>query len=166
MVYSQYEYYHGTKFRILRINRVTEMKTTESVPEMFEPDMFLDICTRAADLATPRPRTLKHRLQLPLQVTPINNRNNKKKEPCQEIMVRFVLRKLILQTHMGLDIWLLVGPFVFFHTSCVRTAKALARLRGCRLIWAFAGRLCGISTISHELAQFNLLRPRWLSNAW
>ena len=25
----------------------------------------------------------------------------------------------------------LVGPFVYFHTSCVRTAKALARLRGC-----------------------------------
>ena len=24
-----------------------------------------------------------------------------------------------------------VGPFVYFHTSCVRTAKALARLRGC-----------------------------------
>ena len=24
-----------------------------------------------------------------------------------------------------------VGPFVYFHTSCVRTAKALVRLRGC-----------------------------------
>ena len=41
-------------------------------------------------------------------------------------MVIFVLRKLILQT-----CWFLVGPFVYFHTSCVRTAKALARLRGC-----------------------------------
>ena len=53
-----------------------------------------------------------------------------------KIMVRFVLRKLILQTHMrshpvGLDVWISVGPFVYFHTSCVRTAKALARLRGC-----------------------------------
>ena len=51
-------------------------------------------------------------------------------------MARFVLRKLILQTHIrshpvGLDVWILVGPFVYFHTSCVRTAKALARLRGC-----------------------------------
>ena len=27
--------------------------------------------------------------------------------------------------------WYLVGPFVYFHTSCVRTANALARLRGC-----------------------------------
>ena len=48
----------------------------------------------------------------------------------------FVLRKLILQTCMrihalGLDVWFLVGPFVQFHTSCVRTAKALVRLRGC-----------------------------------
>ena len=57
-------------------------------------------------------------------------------EPCHEIMVLFVLGKLILQTDMrshpaGLDIWCLVGPFVYFHTSCVRTAKALARLCGC-----------------------------------
>ena len=41
--------------------------------------------------------------------------------------------------HIGLTLvsdhcplgYLLVGPFVCFHTSCVRTAKALARLRGC-----------------------------------
>ena len=51
-------------------------------------------------------------------------------------MVCFVLRKLILQTRMhshpvGLDVWFLVGHFVYFHTSCERTAKALARLRGC-----------------------------------
>ena len=57
-------------------------------------------------------------------------------ELAHEIMALFVLRKLILQTRMrshpvGLDVWFLVGPFVYFHTSCVRTAKALARLRGC-----------------------------------
>ena len=51
-------------------------------------------------------------------------------------MALFVLRKLILQTQMrshpvGLDVWFLVGPFVYFHTSCVQTAKALVRLRGC-----------------------------------
>ena len=51
-------------------------------------------------------------------------------------MVLFVLRKPILQTRMCshpvvLDVWLLVGPFVYFHTSRVRTAKALARLPGC-----------------------------------
>ena len=39
----------------------------------------------------------------------------------------------ILQTRMrthpvGLDIWFLVRPFVYFHTSCVQTAKALARI--------------------------------------
>ena len=32
---------------------------------------------------------------------------------------------------VGLDIWFLVGLFVYFHTSCLRTAKALAWLRGC-----------------------------------
>ena len=47
-----------------------------------------------------------------------------------------VLRKLILQTRMRshpveLDVWFLVGHFVYFHTSCVRTAKALARLCWC-----------------------------------
>ena len=61
-------------------------------------------------------------------------------------MVLFVLSKLILQTRMcshpvGLDVWCLVGPFVY-----VRTAKALARLR--RLAWAFAGRLCTCTIIS------------------
>ena len=57
-------------------------------------------------------------------------------EPPHEIMALFVLHKLILQMRMrshpvGLDVWFLVGPFVFFHSSCGRTAKALARLRGC-----------------------------------
>ena len=51
-------------------------------------------------------------------------------------MAFFILRKLILQTRMrshpvGLDVWCLVGFFVYFHTSCVRTAKSLARLREC-----------------------------------
>ena len=51
-------------------------------------------------------------------------------------MALFVLNKLILQTRMrchpvGLDVWFLVGPFVFLHPSCVRTAKAVARLRRC-----------------------------------
>ena len=52
-----------------------------------------------------------------------------KYEPAHEIMALFILRKLILQTcthshPVGLD-WL------YFPTSCVRTAKALARLHGC-----------------------------------
>ena len=66
-------------------------------------------------------------------------------EPAHEIMTLFVLCKLILQTHMwshpvGPDVWFSVRPFVYFHTSCVRTAKAQAKLR--RLAWAFAGGLC------------------------
>ena len=61
--------------------------------------------------------------------------------PCHEILVLFVLSRLIFWTCMrshpvGLNVWFLVGPFVYFHPSCVWTAKALARLSGC------AGRLC------------------------
>ena len=32
---------------------------------------------------------------------------------------------------VGLDVWFFVWPFVYFYTSCVQTAKALARLLGC-----------------------------------
>ena len=65
-----------------------------------------------------------------------------------EIMVLFVLHKLFLQTCMrshpeGLDVWALVGPFIYFHTSCVRTAKARLSLSCCLcdkyhtlMIWA------------------------------
>ena len=43
-------------------------------------------------------------------------------EPAHEIMPFFVLRKLILQTHMrshavGLDVWFVIGPLVYFHLS-------------------------------------------------
>ena len=63
-------------------------------------------------------------------------------EPTHEIMALIALRKLNLQTRMrsnplGLHVWFLVRPFVYFHTLCVRTAKAQARLRG-----AFAVHLC------------------------
>ena len=43
---------------------------------------------------------------------------------------------------MGQDVWFLIAPFVYFHTSCVRTAKAGETTRMRRLTWAFAGRLC------------------------
>ena len=57
-------------------------------------------------------------------------------EPTHEILTRFVFCKFILQIRMcshpvRLDVWFLVWPFVYFQTSSVRTAKALARLRGC-----------------------------------
>ena len=51
-------------------------------------------------------------------------------------MALFVVHKLIRQTRMrshpvALDVWFIYRPFVYFHTSCLRTAKALTRLRGC-----------------------------------
>ena len=62
--------------------------------------------------------------------------NPTKWHKCHVNMVLFVFRKLILQSCMRshpvrLDVWFLVGPFVYFHTSCVWTAKALVRLAGC-----------------------------------
>ena len=54
-------------------------------------------------------------------------------EPTHEILALFVLRKFILQIRMRShsDVWFFVRSFVYFYSSCVRSAKALARLRGC-----------------------------------
>ena len=57
-------------------------------------------------------------------------------EPSHEIMVLFILRKLLFQTCMcshpvGLDLWFLVVPFVYFHILRERITKALVRLCGC-----------------------------------
>ena len=57
-------------------------------------------------------------------------------EPSHDIMALFVLRKLTLKMCMrshsvGLDVWCLVRPYVYFHTLCVQTKKVLARLRRC-----------------------------------
>ena len=90
-------------------------------------------------------------------------------EPAHEIMARFILRKLILQMHMrshqvGLDVWFLVSPYVFFHTSCVQTLKGLARLRKCAgspesLLVAFV-----ISTMISWVSSFKLTE-RWVYEA-
>ena len=91
----------------------------------------------------------------------------KKNEPTHEIMALITLRKLILQTTMhsnplGLHVWYLVRPFVYFHTLCVRIAKALARLRGCPV--SPEPSLFAYAISSHELAQipvFGVVRPGW-----
>ena len=73
---------------------------------------------------------------------------SKLNEPCHEIMALFVLFTLILQTRMhshpvALDVWFLVGPFVCFHTSCVRTAKALvAYVVSTIFSWAGSNFVC------------------------
>ena len=66
-------------------------------------------------------------------VTSLEQRN----EPSYEIMVLFILQKLVLQTRMhsypvGLEVWNLSDPSSCFHTSCVRTSKALAMSLGLR----------------------------------
>ena len=63
----------------------------------------------------------------------INEQLKWQNEAAHEIMALFVLHKHILQMFIldhpvGLDVCFLVGPFIYFHTSCVQTAKALPRL--------------------------------------
>ena len=69
-------------------------------------------------------------------------------EPAYEIMALFVHRKL-LQTGMrshpvGIDVWFLVGSFVYVHTSCVRTAKALVAYVISTII-SWAGSVLGLA---------------------
>ena len=91
-------------------------------------------------------------------------------EPAHEIMVLFVLRKLILQTSIcshpvGQDVRCLVGPFVYFHTLCVRTAKALARLRGCADSPESSPVAYVISTIISWAGSISLLFASWAIGA-
>ena len=72
-----------------------------------------------------------------------NISSRKSMAPALEIIELFVLRILILQTRMrshpvGLDVWFFGRTLRLL--PCVRTVKALARLR--RLAQVFAGRLC------------------------
>ena len=59
-------------------------------------------------------------------------------EPTHEIMALIAsvnsIFKHVCAATLGLHICYLIGPFVFFHTLCVQTAKALARLQGCALL--------------------------------
>ena len=41
---------------------------------------------------------------------------------------------------MGLDVWYLIGPVVFFHESCANSKGSGETAR--KLAWAFAGRKC------------------------
>ena len=80
-------------------------------------------------------------------------------------MALFVLHKLNLQKRMrshavGLDVWFLVEPFAYFHTSCVRTAKALARLHGCTGSPEPSVVACMISTIISWAGSF--VRAKWM----
>ena len=61
-------------------------------------------------------------------------------------MVLFVLRKLIflmrMRSHtMGLDVWFLVGPIVYFHNLCANSEGSGETAQMRRLAWAIAGRL-------------------------
>ena len=62
-------------------------------------------------------------------------------------MAFFVLCRFKLQTRMhshpvGLDVWFLVGHFVYFHTSCANSEGSGETAWMHRLTWVFAGRLC------------------------
>ena len=57
-------------------------------------------------------------------------------EPAHEIMALFVFHKLILQTRMyshpmGLDVWFMVSPFVYVHTSILHVCEQRRLWRDC-----------------------------------
>ena len=52
-------------------------------------------------------------------------------EPFHKNMVLFIQLTCMHSHPVELDAWFLVRLFVYFHILCVRTAKALARLRRC-----------------------------------
>ena len=69
-----------------------------------------------------------------------------------------------------LDVWFLAGSFVYFQTSCVRTANALARLRRCDKYYNQAHELARIyhkrfiqfgGRLSNAEAEF---RGTWVSS--
>ena len=69
----------------------------------------------------------------------------------------FVLRNLILQTRtrshtVGLDVWYFVELFVYFHKLCVRTAKALTRLRG----WLISSTMIIVKNIYMSTSKPNM----------
>ena len=87
-------------------------------------------------------------------------------------MALFSLRNLFLQTRhpVGLDVGFLVGPFVYFHTSCVRTAMVLVRLRGCAgspepSLVACAIHVSTIIFMSWLISLYRHLLPFWWGNA-
>ena len=85
-------------------------------------------------------------------------------------MVLFVLRKLILKTRVrshpvGLDVSFLVEPFIYLRTSCVRTAKALARLRGCAGSPELSLVAYVISTIISWAGSYVFMEKEWKANS-
>ena len=74
-----------------------------------------------------------------------------KYESTHEIMALIALHKLNLQTRMrsiplGLYVWFFVRPFVYFHTLCVQTVKALV-MRGCAVLPELSLFAYAVSTI-------------------
>ena len=66
-------------------------------------------------------------------------------------------KRACVAVQWGLDVRLLVGLFVYFHTSCVRTAKALVKLRVCAGSTEPSLVAYVISTIISWAGSFNLI---------
>ena len=67
---------------------------------------------------------------------------------------------------VGLDVWFLVWSFVYFHTSCVRTVKSLARLRRCAGLPDPSLVAYMISTIISWAGSFGVLGTRRKTKLW
>ena len=78
--------------------------------------------------------------------------------------VNSIFKHACAAIHLGLHVWFLVRPFVFFHTLCVRTA--MARLRGCAVSPGLSLFAYTISTMISWTGSFENSLPPWttLSN--
>ena len=74
---------------------------------------------------------------------------------------------------MGLDVWILVGPIVYFLALCVWTAKALVRLHGCAgspepsLVAYVISTIISWAGSYHHMLDSNIVLPqKAFSYAW
>ena len=115
---------------------LTSGKVSTRSIHMFKRHRFLKTLTNNFNILSNADADANTNAVVTAIALPVLQYRRAKLEPSQEIMALFVLCKLILQTPIrshpvGLDVLFLVGPFVYFHSSCEQTAMALARLRGC-----------------------------------
>ena len=89
-------------------------------------------------------------------------------EPYQEIMALFVLRKLLkMRSHpVGLDVWFLVGPFVYFHTTYVRAKSLVTYVISTIVIWTGSNHVLYLMFyVSVDSGPEPAVQPVWLHTA-
>ena len=85
-------------------------------------------------------------------------------------MALFVLRKLLkmlMRSHpVGLDVWILVGPFVYFHTTYVRAKSLVTYVISTIVIWTGSNHVLYLMFyVSVDSGPDPAVQPVWLHTA-